>query len=223
MLEVCGDLTDEQVIASNAKLTKLTEILNGRDVDKHRDTIKAQMKKINEEIDKIPVRINETQLGMPDIEGIEKDKLPKDIAVLQKDLQAKQQELARVQSGGEIAEKKKQLAEVEAEILRKQNEANVANNAEVAKKQAELEKATDKGLNISTRIKELRADIEANARTIQTAKQRRYSSGQGGKRKTLNIHDRARRHLPCVWSSDTRRAVGRSKTESRRAVQPRES
>jgi DNA repair exonuclease SbcCD ATPase subunit len=84
LLEVCGDLTDEQVIASNAKLTKLTEILNGRDVDKHRDTIKAQMKKINEEIDKIPVRISETQLGMPDISGIEKDKLPQDIAALQK-------------------------------------------------------------------------------------------------------------------------------------------
>jgi DNA repair exonuclease SbcCD ATPase subunit len=169
LLEVCGDLTDEQVIASNAKLAKLTEILNGRGVDKHRDTIKAQMRKINEEIDKIPVRISEAQLGMPDIEGIEKDKLPQDVETLQKELQAKQQELARVQSGGEIAEKKKQLAEVEAEILRKQNEANVANNAEVAKKRAELEKATDKGLSISTRIKELKADIEDNARTIQTA------------------------------------------------------
>jgi DNA repair exonuclease SbcCD ATPase subunit len=38
----------------------------------------------------------------------------------------------------------------------------------VAKKRAELEKATDKGLSISTRIKELKADIEDNARTIQT-------------------------------------------------------
>jgi DNA repair exonuclease SbcCD ATPase subunit len=93
LLEVCGDLTDEQVIASNAKLAKLTEILNGRDVDKHRDTIKAQMKKINEEIDKIPVRINETQLGMPDIEGIDRDKLPKDIAVLQKELQGSRMKL----------------------------------------------------------------------------------------------------------------------------------
>jgi chromosome segregation ATPase len=169
LLEVCGDLTDEQVIASNAKLAKLTEILNGRDVDKHRDTIKAQMKKINEEIDKIPVRINETQLGMPDIEGIDRDKLPKDIAVLQKELQAKQQELARVQAGGEIAEKRRQLAEVEAEILRKQNEAKVASDVEVAKKRAELEKTAEEGIGISTRIKELKADIEANARAIQTA------------------------------------------------------
>ena len=169
LLEVCGDLTDEQVIASNAKLAKLTEILNGREVEKHRDVIKAQMKKINEEIEKIPVRISETQLGMPDISGIEKDELPQDIAALQKDLQAKQQELARIQSGGEIAEKKRQLAEAEAEILRKQNEARTKADAEVAKKRAEQNILLQKWQNIEINLSKHENSIKVNEIAIQTA------------------------------------------------------
>lgn len=172
LLEVGGNLTDEQVIASNVKLAKLTAILNGREVEKHRDVIKAQMKKINEEIEKIPVRISETQLGMPDISGIEKDELPQDIAALQKDLQAKQQELARIQSGGEIAEKKKQLAEAEAEILRKQNEARKKNDETIAKKQAEQNALLQKWQEIEHDLSKYENAIKDNESAIQTAEAR---------------------------------------------------
>lgn len=172
LLEVCGDLTDEQVIASNVKLAGLTAILGDRDVDKHKDVVKAQMKKINEEIEKIPVRINETQLGMPDISGIEKDKLSQDIAALQKDLQTKQQELARIQSGGEIAEKRRQLAEVEAEILRKQNEARKKNDETIAKKQAEQNTLLQKWQEIERDLSKYENAIKDNEAAIQTAEAR---------------------------------------------------
>jgi len=169
LLEVCGDLTDEQVIASNVKLAGLTAILGDRDADKHKDMVKAQMKKINEEIEKIPVRISETQLGMPDISGIAKGELPQDIAALQKNLQAKQQELARIQSGGEIAEKRRQLAETEAEILRKQNEARTKADAEVAKKRAEQNILLQKWQNIEINLSKHENSIKVNEIAIQTA------------------------------------------------------
>ena len=130
LLQVCGDISDGDVLDSLATLQNkdqilaLTNILNTRSLDDHRKIIQARRTEINKELDKIPVRINEAELAMPDISTINKpEALPKDIALVKESVQKENQKLARLESGGEVAEKTKKLREIEAEIIRLQNEA----------------------------------------------------------------------------------------------------
>jgi chromosome segregation ATPase len=122
LLEVCGDISDAEVIDSNMELVNLTEILNSRSLDNHRKVIAARRTEINKELEKLPVRIDEASKGLPDVTGLSMDKLRDDIDILRYKEQEKLAELSRIQTGGEVAEKRKRLRELESELMDLQNE-----------------------------------------------------------------------------------------------------
>ncbi len=122
LLDVCGDISDQDVITSDNALSRLPDILQGRKLEDHRKVIAARRAEINKELDKIPVRIDEATKALPDISGIELNKISFQLAELKAQQHERQQELARVQSGGEVAEKRRQMAEVEGDILRLKND-----------------------------------------------------------------------------------------------------
>lgn len=117
LLEVCGDVSDADVIKSDKALAALPEILGARSMDKHRDMVRSQMTAINKEMQQIPVRIDEATRALPDLAGLDRAVLEKELKELQEQKQAKEQEKIRLESGGEIAEKRKALAELDAELL----------------------------------------------------------------------------------------------------------
>ena len=48
LLEICGDISDDDVIASSGELADLPDVLEGRSLDDHRKVIQARKRKINE-------------------------------------------------------------------------------------------------------------------------------------------------------------------------------
>ena len=118
LLEVCGDVSDEEVISSQKALNALKDILGNRTIEQQRKIIQARLTEINKELQKIPVRIDEVKLGLPNIDDITNEKeLPNDIAKLREQLRVKQEELAQARAGGAIAEKTKELRMVEGKIM----------------------------------------------------------------------------------------------------------
>jgi DNA repair exonuclease SbcCD ATPase subunit len=160
LLEICGDITDDEVIASDPSLSKLPEILSGRKLEDHRKVITANRTEINKELEKIPVRIDETHRSLPDITStIDPNKAQE----LKKAIQEKQQELARIESGGELAEKKKQYREVEAEIMRLQTEYKKEIEAQVEAKLKEIKSLQDKSFELQQKTKVTMPDPYINA------------------------------------------------------------
>ena len=111
-LEVCGNATDQDVIRSNKKLAGLSEILGQYTIDDYKKIIASKRKKINEELGKIPVRIDELTNSMEEVEETKMQVEPLELAKTEK-----QQDLTRLSSGGEVAEKKKQLAELQTKSV----------------------------------------------------------------------------------------------------------
>jgi len=79
LLSITGDMSDEQVIDSDIKLISLREILNGKSTEDYGKIIKEKIKRLNEDIEKIPTRIDELNhnketLEKIDYESIEKEK-----------------------------------------------------------------------------------------------------------------------------------------------------
>ncbi|MGL5513773.1 MAG: AAA family ATPase, partial [Sporomusa sp.] len=122
LLQICGDISDDDVIASDKTLAGLMQILNVRSLEDHRKVIAARRSEINKELERIPVRIDEALRGLPDITNIPNSEvLAVEIASLKVQMQEKQQEIVRIENGGEVAEKQRQLREIEGLLLDIQN------------------------------------------------------------------------------------------------------
>lgn len=135
LLEVCGDISDADVIASDKALAKLPDILKGRKLEDMRKIIMARRAEVNRELERIPVRIDEAERNLPNIEGIVIDELGPDIKKARTEVRELEQQLNRAESGGEIAEKRKQLREIEAQLLDIQNQHRREVDGLVADKQ----------------------------------------------------------------------------------------
>jgi DNA repair exonuclease SbcCD ATPase subunit len=161
LLEVCGDVSDAEVIASKPELSKLDDILGNRTIEQHRKVIQARRTEINKELEKIPVRIDEVKLGLPNIDDITNpDELPNDIAKLREELKAKQEELAQAKAGGQVAEKTKELRIIEGQILDLKNKHRQVLDEKIVEKRQELSR-------IQGELSELKANIDSHNRNMQ--------------------------------------------------------
>lgn len=170
LLEVCGDITDEDVIASDPELAKLREILGNRTIEQHRKVVQSRRAEINKELERIPVRIDEAQRSLPSIDGIVPDALASDIAKLRAERQAREEERARIQAGGEVAELQRRLAEVQAELVtarrRAQDAAEEAVRA-VRQRLAELEDELSTKARELIRLEHEQADDQAAVQRLE--------------------------------------------------------
>lgn len=164
LLEICGDLTDEEVIASDKTLSKLPDILNGRSLEDHRKVIAARRTKINDELKKIPVRIDEVSQGLPDLSDFEGNDLQADIADLKEQIRSKEQELAQVKGGGAITEKQLELRQIESDLLQLKNELQ-------GKISEQLDAKRQKLSQIKSHIYGMQSDINTKERTLQANEQ----------------------------------------------------
>lgn len=65
LLEISGDATDEEVIASDESLSKLTELLGNRTIEEYKLVLADQLKNYKKDRDDLPPRIDELTLSLP--------------------------------------------------------------------------------------------------------------------------------------------------------------
>jgi DNA repair exonuclease SbcCD ATPase subunit len=167
LMEVCGDITDEEVIASDKSLAKLPEILRGRKLDDHKKVIAARRSDINKELDKLPVRIDEVYQGLPDISDIDVDDIRSKISTLSMKKETKGKELFSIQNGGQISEKQRELAQIETEIINIKNEHRQKNDDVIHQKRSELHKVKSKLDELLASNSRKKNEITANNSTIE--------------------------------------------------------
>ena len=170
LLEICGDVSDEEVIQSNKNLSELPGILGGRTLDDHRKVVQARRTEINKELQKIPVRIDEVERGLPDTAGLSKPQLETEAAGLKEAIRSKEQQISRIEEGGEVAEKTKRLREIEAELFKIQNNYQAGQGKKIQEAQKRLYDAKSKRSEITLTIENAEKIIEYNARTISDLK-----------------------------------------------------
>jgi len=165
ILQVCGDVSDDEVISSDKTLADLPSILNGRLLDDHRKVVAAQKAKINGELKDIPVRINEVNRSLPDVLELNGFEIEGKVIDLKAKLETKRQEIMTIQSGGEVAEKVKELRELESKILDIQNEHKKKQHELTFAKRSEL-------LDIKGKLQSVEQDIKQKERLIKVNDER---------------------------------------------------
>src|SRR5699024_10168105 len=139
LLEIAGDVSDEDVIQSNPSVRDLTDILNGRSIDDHKKAIAEQRKKINQEVERIPIRIDEINRGLPDLAGLNKESIESEITQINNDIEAKQQQINDNKNGSEANSLKQKTSEIELEISNVKNEHEQQNQQDLYKYKSRLQ------------------------------------------------------------------------------------
>ena len=167
LLDICGDLTDQEVIEGNKALVTLPAILGKKTIQDHRKIITARRSEINSELDKIPVRIAEIQRGLPDLSDLNQEILIQEKDVLAGKLTELRNKHEAARVGGGQAEITIQIREIESQLLdlnnrdrEAQEEVQTRNSAKRREWQVEQQKILDLKFEIETAEKNIRQEEE---------------------------------------------------------------
>ena len=174
LLEISGDIKDDEVINSRSELTRLAELLNGRTVDEQRKIVAAKKTAINKELDMIPVRIDEALRNKADIATSE-SKLTTDIETLNKSINELENQKATIINGFSSTEKRSKIDEIGRQLKARQSEVLSIYNSEKQRKRGEYEALLTQLKIIESehdrytdRAYDLAKDIERESKRIET-------------------------------------------------------
>jgi DNA repair exonuclease SbcCD ATPase subunit len=173
LLEICGDISDMDVIASESKLSRLPEILNGRTIEEHRKVIAAKRSDINKELEKIPVRIDEIKRGMPELDDINKQALEADVTNLNAEIDEKSTLINNIRNGNAITEKQKHIQQIEIDMLGIKQAHEAGSKDKVYQLRAKLQEESSNASIIESKISNARTRKQMQENSINTYKQTR--------------------------------------------------
>lgn len=127
LLDVCGGISDDYVMDSSEELKELKTLLGNKTIEDYQKIIVSQKTKVNGDLQDIPVRIDEVTRQIPDVSELSKDSLEEKINLIDSQINEKQKEIANVKSGFAIAEKEKQIIELDGELINRKRQ--IENNS----------------------------------------------------------------------------------------------
>lgn len=174
LLEVCGNVSDETVFAANKELAALPALLDGRTIDDYRKMLQSQRSKVNEELKKLPVRIDEAQRNLPDVVGMMPEVIQTELNDLKRQQLEIQHKIMTINDGGGAADKQKQIAELEGKQIavknkydRELNQQALANQSIIGELQSKKERARRSIADEQHRMEMLEKVITAAGEHIQ--------------------------------------------------------
>ncbi len=160
LLEASGDVSDADVIASTDALADLPELLGERTVEDHRKVVAAKRTKINQELNKLPTRIDEATQALPEVEAGKGD-LEAQLEQLKGEKAEADERRAELASGGAVAELTAAVATGNAELLNIRTRARQASEEELAALRQELTAAEGKVRDADAALAGLAGKVKA--------------------------------------------------------------
>lgn len=165
LLEMCGDISDEDVIASHSDLKALTDILSGHSVDDHRKVVASKKATINKELDILPVRIDEALRGKPEVTA-DPEVLRINIDTLNADIEKLENDKALLQNGHSIVDKRAELKNVQRKIMARETELQMDYKKQCAIKSNEYGAVIAEINRLTAKIEDTKRRIDESAATI---------------------------------------------------------
>jgi len=122
LIDVCGDVDNQEIYGKNEMFNAISEILKNRTVEKHMETLKASRKKLNEDLEKIPVRIDEVAKSIEDFEAVNIEEVQATIDSHEKNVSDLKTNISDLKNGSFVSKKRKEIAEIETEMIKAKNE-----------------------------------------------------------------------------------------------------
>ena len=117
LLDVCGDISDEEVIASDERLAELRDVVSRYSIEDYRKKLAADRARINKRLNEIPVRISEVQRILDETEELDEENIRAELAKLRQQQTAEKNDMAEV-----LHEMNLHIMDLEYQIMRLQDQ-----------------------------------------------------------------------------------------------------
>lgn len=174
LMDMIDDVTDLDVAehSRNEELIGLIERLQGKDVEKHQKSIRVKMREINQELDRIPIRIDEIELSLPDTSGLDEKELKQEIESIEKEIEEKQAIINNIKFGGQISEFQKQLSDIDMELTKIRNAHEHSTNEKIYRLKARLQERESNDVLLQSKYKSNEEIIEYKRKQINEFNER---------------------------------------------------
>ncbi|PZX07938.1 AAA domain-containing protein [Psychrobacillus insolitus] len=169
LLEISGDISDDEVFASDNQLAGLNLILKGRSLDDHRKVIAERRKLINEDLKTIPIRINEINKSIP-VDVVDIESLKNDSKDIEKQMDENKTLIHNIQNGQALQSKQLELGKVQ-------------NDLETVKRTFESD-SKEKLYQLQTKLQEEQSNLKIN--DMKISEQNQGISYANGNLKRIN-------------------------------------
>lgn len=166
LLEMCGDISDEDVIAEYSELKALTDILSGHSVDDHRKVVAAKKTAINKELDMIPVRIDEALRGKTAIDT-PRDVLIQEISLATTTIETLEADKALLVNGHTVVDTRAELRDVQRRLMARESELQMEYKKQSALKSNEYDMVVSELNNLSSKVEDTKHRLDTSNRDIQ--------------------------------------------------------
>lgn len=166
LLEMCGDISDKDVIAEYSELKALTDILSGHSVDDHRKVVAAKKTAINKELDMIPVRIDEALRGKSTIDT-PRDVLIQEISLATTTLETLEADKALLVNGHAVVDTRAELRDVQRRLMARESELQMEYKKQSALKSNEYDMVVSELNNLSSKVESTKHRLDTSNRDIQ--------------------------------------------------------
>jgi len=171
LTDYVGGIENDEVFEANEKLQELEEALEQRKVEDHKNMLKSQMNDIDEQIKKIPVRIDEVHRGLPELPDRDKQDIEDEIKDLKSKKKDLEKQLSGLENGGNIAEKRKKLAELDTELQQIKLEHTKDYDEKISELKTDGEKIKDDISDLKRKIRNKKSDIKENQSKMKELKE----------------------------------------------------
>ena len=159
LLEICGDISDSDVIASDPALSDLPGILGKHTLDEHKKVVAARRAEINKNLPQVAVRIDEVKRGFPDITNLDRNKINTDIVNLEYTLSEARLKLSGIDNGSTIADLSKKLTVINADISKLEQSYYQDGMKAVSRINQQIQEISDNATAAERKTGSIRAEI----------------------------------------------------------------
>ncbi len=171
LFEIAGDITDEDVIASNKDLSKLLDVLNGRSIDDMKKVIAAKRKEINKKLEEIPTRIDELHRNKPDTGTLKRSDTKGQIDKVMAEIEEKDNEIKTITIGTATNDLKRKVSDIELQIVNVRNEHTQIEQESLFKLKAKLQEEQSNHQILQGDVKGLLQQKKRNEELITSYKE----------------------------------------------------
>ena len=168
LLQVGGDISNDEVVAANKELASLPSILGDRSIEDHRKWLTSQRAGVNAQLDKLPVRIDEVQRSLPDVSGLDESLIAQEIEFLQSQLQEKEDEHSRIRNGSEVSSKENELRLIQGSLIDIKNRLQASAHDEVMKTRREAAQKQDDTDSLEQSLNSKKRLLTSHEETVST-------------------------------------------------------
>lgn len=165
LLKVCGDVTDEEIFKSNNDLKGLELILKGKSLEDFKKTVSARRKKINEELERIPIRVDEATKSIPSGDA-DLPEMKSGVDQLEAHIDELQNQISTIKNGNAVLAKEGELQQVVNEIDNYRREFESESKEKLYQLRAKLQEEQSNLQTFHSRKKEKERSISFNNENI---------------------------------------------------------